>query len=86
MSADRDETKNGGNMEEPGELTDLLTRQEELGSEDFLPRLRRKIHRRSAGTQLATFSWELPKSVLLELAHLFKELFFMLGSGKENKP
>lgn len=86
MSDDRDDTKNDEGMEDSGELTALLTRQEEPGSDDFLPRLRRKIHRRSTGTQLATFSWELPKSVLLELAHLIKELFFIVGSGKENKP
>ncbi len=81
MSADQNEITNGG--DEPEKLTALLTRQEEPGTDDFLLRFRRRIHRRSAGAQLATFSWELPKTVLLQLAHIFKELFFLFGSGKE---
>lgn len=84
MSSDPDDLKNPGGPE-PAELTELLARQEEPGADDFLPKLRRRIHRRSASAQLATFSWELPKSALLQFAHLLKELAFAIGSGKGNR-
>jgi hypothetical protein len=71
---------------EPDDLTDLLTRQEESGTEDFLRNLRRRIHRRSVTAQVATFTWELPQPVLLELLHLTKEVFVALASRKENRP
>ncbi len=69
---------------EPEDLADLLTRQEEPAADDFIPKLRRRIHRRSLTAQLTTFTWELPQPVLLELLHLVKEVFVALGPRKEN--
>lgn len=71
---------------DPEDLTDLLTRQEEQGSDDFLHALRRRIHRRSLSAQIATFTWELPKPVMVQLLNLVQEVFLAVGSRKENKP
>jgi hypothetical protein len=71
---------------EPEDIRDLLTRQEETGPDDFIRNLRRRIHRRSIAAQVATFTWELPQAVLVELLHLSKEVFAAVGSRKENEP
>ena len=68
------------------DLAELFGRQEEPGTDEFIHQLRRRIHRRSAGTHVATFAWELPKAVLVEFLQLIPELFIAVGSDKENKP
>lgn len=71
---------------EPDDLTHLLTRQEEPGSEDFLHRVRRRIYRRSLTAQVVTITCELPQPIMVQLLNLIPEIFVALGSRKENKP
>ncbi|HSU59760.1 MAG TPA: hypothetical protein VLI55_10640 [Bryobacteraceae bacterium] len=40
----------------------------------FLTGIRRRIYRRTAASQVASFSWQLPKTVLVELGKMFGEL------------
>jgi hypothetical protein len=83
---------NGGDEvpapEEPnfGEPVRLLLEQEREPSSDFLGRIRRRIHRRSATSQFAAFSWHLPKAVLLEMINVFGHIFSALdGRRRDSK-
>lgn len=64
------------------ELQDL----EQETSADFVLRVRRKIHRRTATSQLASFSWNMPRLLLTEIAGLFQHLFSVIGGGKDSRP
>lgn len=63
----------------------LLMEQEWETSPQFIKRLRAKIHRRTAASQLASFSWNLPKAILMELAGVFGHLFTTAGGKKESE-
>ncbi len=52
-------------------------------SPEFLSRVRRKIHRRSSISNVASFSWELPKMILLEMMELAGHVFMATASNKE---
>lgn len=52
---------------------------------DFAGRVRRSIERRVAGSQVATFSWQLPKVVLREFAELIVDRVPAVMNGKEAK-
>jgi hypothetical protein len=66
-----EEPKQGEPAEEsaidPGEPVKELACFEYEASPAFLTVVRRKIHRRSAVSQLASFSWDVPKALLTEL-------------------
>jgi hypothetical protein len=49
-----------------------------------MARVRRRIHRRSTVSQLASFSWSLPKAIITEMAGIIRHLFLALGGGKES--
>ena len=51
---------------------------------DFMAKVRGKIYRRTAASQLATFSWHLPKVILMELATLLSHLFRAFGTKKDS--
>jgi hypothetical protein len=78
----------GGNGPAPEqeEPIRLLARQEEQAAADFIPKLRRRIHRRAASSQFVAFCWELPQIVLLEMVHLAVEVAAAVGGKKEIKP
>lgn len=61
-----------------------LTEQELEPSSAFMVRVRRRIHRRSTVSQLASFSWGLPKAIVTEMAGIIRHLFLSLGGGKES--
>jgi len=61
-----------------------LAEQELEPSPAFMVRVRRRIHRRSTVSQLASFSWALPKATITEMAGIIRHLFVALGGGKES--
>jgi hypothetical protein len=73
----------GQELEEP---IRLLAGQEDQAAPDFVPKLRRRIHRRAASSQVVEFCWELPQIVLLEMVHLAVEVAVAVGGKKEIEP
>jgi hypothetical protein len=71
---------------DPGQPIELLAQQEHETSADFLHRIRNKIHRRAATSQVASFSWYLPRAVLLEMAELLGHVAQSVAGRKEPKP
>ena len=63
-----------------------LMEQEHETSPDFVDRVRGKIYRRTVTSQLASYSWHLPKMILIELASLLNHLFRAFGTKKEPEP
>ena len=61
----------------------LLMEHEQETSPDFLNRVRGRIQRRTAVSHVASYSWHMPKTILLELAGLLGHLFKALGAKKE---
>lgn len=65
---------------------DVLKNQELEPTRDLVGRVRRQIERRTAASQAATFSWQLPKLVLLEFVKAVGDFSFSLkekkGSGQ----
>ena len=62
----------------------VLREQEQETSPDFLNRVRGRIQRRTAVSHVASYSWHLPKTILLELASLLGYVFKTLGARKES--
>jgi hypothetical protein len=67
-------------LEQPpiASLADL----EQEVSPQFLRTLRKKIYRRTATNQVVSFSWNLPKVILLEMIMLIGHFF---SSSREDK-
>lgn len=59
---------------DPGEPIGVLAGFEHGTSPGFLTRIRRKIQRRTTAAQVASFSWNVPTLVLLELWRALIEL------------
>jgi len=62
-------------------IRELLDLERETSS-GFLTRVRRKIYRRTAVSQVATFSWELPKVVLVEMIGMLGYILSASGTRK----
>lgn len=75
-----------GGGQETGQRIPALMEQEHETSPDFVDRVRRKIYRRTATSQFASYSWHLPKMILIELASLLNHLFRAFGTKKEPEP
>ncbi|HXF25685.1 MAG TPA: hypothetical protein VN788_06495 [Verrucomicrobiae bacterium] len=73
----------GAHREQP--IRELMEQGREP-SPDFMQRIQRKIYRRAAGSQLASYSWHLPKIILVEMASLLSHLFKTFGTDKESEP
>lgn len=69
-------------MTEPDPIH-ILTEQELDPSHDFLGKVRRKIERRSATAQVATFSWRLPRIVLIEFLHVLGDIPIQFSKKKD---
>lgn len=69
----------------PGTPIDLLRSQEEEPDPDFIAGIRRKIHRRAVTAQFATYSWQMPKLVLTEVASVFGYVIRSLASNKDHR-
>ena len=61
----------------------VFAKQEEHAPADFIAKLRRRIHRRAASSQVVALFWELPGAVLIEMAKLLGELVGAVGGRKE---
>ncbi len=75
-----------GGEPETGEPLRILLEQEREPTPGFAAQVRRRIHRRTAAGQLASFSWHMPKLVLREMAEILKDLFVALGGRKGSQP
>jgi hypothetical protein len=62
----------------------VLREQERETSPDFMNRIRGRIYRRTAASQVASYSWHLPKTILLELARLLSHIFRAFGTPKDS--
>ena len=75
MSPDSDKSNprpaNDQDLGEP--IADLLDLEQDT-SPTFLQVVRRKIHRRSMTSQFASFSWHLPKMILVEFWNMLVQL------------
>ncbi len=71
-----------GGEPETSEPIRLLLEQEREPAPGFAARVRRRIHRRTAAGQLASFSWHIPKLVLREMGEILRDLFTALGGRR----
>jgi len=68
MSEQPEELESHGNEEvDPGEPIAALAGFEQSASPGFMLRVRRKIQRRTTTAQVASFTWDVPSILLLEL-------------------
>jgi hypothetical protein len=56
--------------------------QERETKPDFLVKVRKKIQRRTATAQIASYSWHAPKLVLIEMASMLNYIFRMVGGNR----
>lgn len=66
-------------------LVELLREQEWETSPDFVAKVHRKIERRTAASHYVSFSWNMPKVVLVELAGLLKHLVTNVDGKKDSR-
>ncbi len=71
--------------QDPGQPIAILKEAAIAPSTDFIGRVRRKIHRRTTASQLATYSWHMPKVVLLEMVGVFGHIVKMSATKKESE-
>ena len=78
-------SSDGGNGPGPEQEEPIrsLAGQEDQAASDFIPKLRRRIHRRATSSQVVSFCWELPQIVLFEMVHLVAEVAAAVGGKKE---
>jgi hypothetical protein len=78
------ESPNSANREEvdPGTAIDALAGFEYPASSGFLSLFRRKIYRRTTTAQVASFSWNIPGMVLLELCRILIQLLQVKHTSK----
>ena len=77
---------NGGNSNgEPDDepLAELREHENETAA-DFVSRVRNRIRRRSAASQLVAYSWHMPKMVLLEMASMLSHVLGEMGGRKDS--
>jgi hypothetical protein len=72
--------------EEIGEPILVLLQQEQSTSFDFVVKVRNRIGRRTTAAQIVSFSWHLPKTVLLEMLGLCKYLLTSVDGKKDSQP
>ena len=71
-------TMNPENNASPDRPLRVLVNQEQDPSPDFIGKVRRRIYRRTTASQFASYSWHLPKVVLMEMARLVGHLVVVL--------
>jgi hypothetical protein len=62
-----------------------LREQEQETAPDFVSRVRNKIQRRTTANQFFSYSWQVPKLVLIEMASLLTHIFTAIGGKKESE-
>lgn len=88
MMSDDTQSPNLPDPEEvdPGTPVAALAGFEEVASTGFLTRVRRKIHRRTTTAQVASFSWNVPSMVFLELWRILIQLLQVKHTTKGQQP
>ena len=71
---------------DPGQPILMLRDQEEETSSRFVAKVRRRIHRRTTASQVASYSWFLPGTALLEMARLLTHFLQSFGTNKDPQP
>ena len=64
---------------------EALREQEQDIAPDFITRVRNKIHRRTTASQFASYSWHLPKVVLIEMSSVLSYIFTAIAGKKESE-
>jgi hypothetical protein len=82
MKSDRGSAERPDEQDETGSPIRALTEQEMETGPDFVAKVRNKIYRRTATSQVASFSWHLPKMILLEAAGMLEHFCKSFGMGK----
>lgn len=70
---------------DPGQPIEDLSGFEYDASSSFLSRIRRRIHRRTATSQIVSFSWSAPFLVLLEFWVALADTLFPKNIGKDQR-
>ena len=83
MNPEAGDSANVPGDQETGQPIRVLIDQEQEPSPHFIEQVRRKIYRRSAASQLASYSWHLPKIILMEMVRVFSHLLKAFGTNKE---
>ena len=83
MSSDSDKPnpRPSDDQELGAPIVDLLNLEQDI-SPAFLSSVRKKIYRRVTASQFASFSWELPRMILLEFWKMLVELSKPTASQK----
>lgn len=75
-----------GSTGEAGEPVRVLRDLEQETSAEFVLKVRRKIQRRNAASNVVSLSWHLPKMILAEMAGILHHLFTAMGGRKDSQP
>ena len=59
-----------------------LRDQERATKPDFLARVRNRIQRRTAAAQIASYSWNAPRLVLIEMASMLGYIFRIVSGNR----
>ena len=71
---------------DPGQPILMLRDQEEETSSRFVAKVRGRIHRRTTASQVASYSWFLPGTALLEMARVLTHFLQSFGTNKDPQP
>jgi hypothetical protein len=78
------EDANPNGAGEEAEAIAFLTEQEADTAPDFIARVRNKIHRRTAASQIVSYSWHLPRVVVLEMISVLSHVFTVFSGKKRS--
>ena len=65
-------------------LVRVLLDQELEPSSRFIEKVRKRIYRRATASHFASYSWHLPKMILMEMVSLMGHLAKAFGTNKES--
>jgi hypothetical protein len=71
-----------GAEQEPDQPIVALADLEQNISPGFFSVVRKKIYRRTAASQVVSFSWNVPRMIFFELANIFAGLVMLAGKRK----
>ena len=71
--------------EELGTRIQVLADAEVPVSDEFIGRVRRTIQRRTTVSQFASYSWHIPKVILMEMASMFGHILKASANSKEQR-
>jgi hypothetical protein len=77
-------SRNGDEVD-PGQPIDTLSSLEYDASRNFLGRVRRRIQRRTAVSQIVSFSWNVPFIILLDFWSALADALFPKTIGKDQR-